>query len=308
MYVTSKTGTERTYAVENVLEDIPGGGTIAQADFPSASETLKEGALLGKDSNGLFHLVKSAIIAAGGDATNPRISKNHEFKVGDIISDGIVSLEISAINTTNASYDVLTFDSGTLTVYAEDTVLFEASATDTTGSGQVAEATVEDTSGDELKATVPVSANPEEFNGVTLKIEQAADDNLAVAYDVGVLTISLADTTPANNNVAAIQAAVQALGTVEGLDFSSMTFTGTDWDDNQTGATLTTATNDFSGGVSVGEKTPKYTPDGVSMNSVDLTKDNMGCGIMVRGTVRESICPYPLSSALKAYLPLVRFV
>jgi hypothetical protein len=41
---------------------------------------------------------------------------------------------------------------------------------------------------------------------------------------------------------------------------------------------------------------------------VDLTVDNTGCGLVVRGRVRESLIPYPIDTAIKALLPLIRFV
>ena len=58
----------------------------------------------------------------------------------------------------------------------------------------------------------------------------------------------------------------------------------------------------------LGEGTYKYTPDGIALNSVDLTKTNLGCGILVRGTVIQSLLPYPVDSNIKALLPLIRFV
>lgn len=295
-------------AVEKVIEDIPGGGTVEPDDFKSDTTAMKDGALLGIDSNGIYRLFKTAKIVTGGSASAPRIELEHELKVGDIISDGIVALEIDTI-TEGETYDTLGFDSGDLKIYAADTVLYVVESVDTGGSGRAAEATVQDTSGDYLKCEIPVANNPENFNQVTLKIEQAADDNLAVAYGDGVLTISLADTTAANNNVAAIQAAVRALGTVEGLDWSGATFTGTDWDDKQTGATLTTAEDEFEKGVAYTRKTPYYTPVAIAMNAVDLSVDgaNKGCGLLKKGRVRESLLPYYIDANIKEFLPDVTF-
>jgi hypothetical protein len=52
----------------------------------------------------------------------------------------------------------------------------------------------------------------------------------------------------------------------------------------------------------------KYSPEGIALNSVDLTLANQGCGILVRGTVIQSLLPYPVDSSIKALLPLIRFV
>ena len=52
----------------------------------------------------------------------------------------------------------------------------------------------------------------------------------------------------------------------------------------------------------------KYSPVAIATNPVDLSVDNTGCGLLVRGRVRESLLPYPVDTAIKALLPLIRFV
>lgn len=309
MYVETSTDTERPLVIDKVIEDIPGGGVITAADFPSTTEEFKEGSLVGVDSNGLFHSIKTVAIVAGGSASAPRIDVPNELKVDDVISDGVVALTIATI-VDSTTYMTLTFDSGQLTIFAEGTILYQVLTEDTTGGGTDAEATVQDTAGDYLTCEVPVTQTPEDFNGVTMTIEQAGDDVLAVAYADGVLTISLANTTAANNNIAAIQTIVRALGTVEGLDWSGVVFSGIDWDDKQTGTTLTTPSDDFQGGVNYDSKSPIYsgTQIGISMNTVDLSKANTGSGILVRGTVRENLMTYPVSTYLKGLLSLIRFI
>jgi len=306
MYVTKETEYQNNPVIKSQIEVLSGGAIVAAADFKTASTECKAGAIVGEDSNGLFHLVKTAKIVAGGSASAPRIGLVHEFKVGDIISDGHVALEIDTI-TVGETYDTLAFTTGQLTIYATDTVLYQAETADTAGSGTDAEATVQDTVGDFLKCTIPVTSYPVNFNGVTLQIGQAADDVLAVAYTNGVLLISLANTTAANNNVAAIQAAVRALGTVEGLDWSEATFAGTDWDAKQTGATLTTATDNFQGGVNKANMGVKYAPAGLSINPVDLSKSNQSIGVLLRGSVSEANMPQYVDATIKALLPLIRF-
>ena len=61
------------------------------------------------------------------------------------------------------------------------------------------------------------------------------------------------------------------------------------------------------GGVNHTRKAPLYSPVGIALNAVDLTLDNKGCGILVRGTVNESLLPYYVDSNIKALLPLVNF-
>jgi len=53
---------------------------------------------------------------------------------------------------------------------------------------------------------------------------------------------------------------------------------------------------------SAGSATYKNTLKGLALNSVDLTLDNMGCGILRRGTVNESLLPYPLDTTIKGLL------
>ena len=195
MYVESSNDTERPLMLEKVLEDIPGGGTIEKDDFKAATSEMKEGAILGIDSNKLYHPVKTAKLyeAATDSATAYKVDKNHEFKVGDFIMDAAKTSKayaITVIDTSNADYDTLTVGTSLGVALADNTVMVQANA----------------------------------------------------------------------------EAATAATGVF------------------------------------------KYTPEGIAMNSVDLTKTNLGCGILVRGTVIESLLPYPVDSNIKSLLPLIRFV
>ena len=194
MYVSSSTGTERTLAVELVLEDIPGGGVVEKDDFKTASTEMKEGALLGKDSNGIYHLTKTAKVyentASGG--TTIKVYQDHEFVAADIIGNTALTMtsrHISSIVASGTDYDTITIDNtNTLALTAGD---------------------------------------------ILIQVD-TADAKSTAAY--------------------------------------------------------------------------KYSPVAVATNPVDLTADNTGCGLMVRGRVNESLLPYYVDSTLKALLPLVRFV
>jgi hypothetical protein len=286
-----------------------GNGGWALADTLNSGITwLLKGAPINVDyDTRVANLVKSAAIT-GGDTTNPEIALLHSFKVGDVISDGVVALEIATITETTTKA-TLAFTAGTLSTATVGTVLYEAATAQTTAGGASAVATVEDTIGDFLIATADVSTSGANWNNVTLKIEQAADDNLAVAFAAGILTISLADTTPANNNVAAIQAAVDLLGTVEGYDLTELTFSGTDWDGNQTGATLNTPTDLFDGGVNQVAPASKFAPNGLlSENTKIVGTPTVGLVIQALD-VDESNLPYPMTAAFKTSLgQLIKFV
>lgn len=91
-------------AFTHKLADIPGGVTVSVADL--SQSILQEGTPIGKDSNGLFHVVKCAKIAANAAATATTyvVKKGHNFKVGDVImlASASKAYAITGI-TTNAS-------------------------------------------------------------------------------------------------------------------------------------------------------------------------------------------------------------
>lgn len=193
MYINSESDTERNLAVELVLEDIPGGGVVEKDDFPTTQTEMKEGALLGVDANGIYHVIKSAKITAtvASGATSLVISKDNPFVVGDILTNTAKTVTGRAITAKAAS--------GT------------------------------------LYETITIAA----AFGVAL----AADDIVVAGAATGA----------------------------SGTSFL-------------------------------------YTPVAVAKNTVTLAHANTGCGLVVRGRVRESLMPYPVNAALKAYLPHIRFV
>ena len=114
MQIFSSTDAERNLAVECVIEDIPGGGLIMQSDFPSSSTGMKDGALVGIDTNGIYHIVKTAMLVNPiVTAANAMIVyNNHEFKVGDYIGISASAFAsgalITAIAASGAGCDVIT--------------------------------------------------------------------------------------------------------------------------------------------------------------------------------------------------------
>lgn len=94
------------------LADIAGGVNIATSDL--TQDTLPEAVAIGKDTNGLFHVVKTAELAANAtsSATTYTVKKGHNFKVGDFVmlATGAKSYAITAITTNsgNSAYDDIT--------------------------------------------------------------------------------------------------------------------------------------------------------------------------------------------------------
>lgn len=88
-------------AFTHKLADIPNGITVSADDL--TQKTLHEGTPVGKDENGLYHIVKVAVLSA--DATNTAtvytVKKGHNFKVGDVLmlATGKAAYAITAIAT-----------------------------------------------------------------------------------------------------------------------------------------------------------------------------------------------------------------
>lgn len=101
-------------AFTHKLADIPNGITVSAADL--TQKVLHEGTPVGKDENGLYHVVKVAVLSA--DATNTAtaytVKKGHNFKVGDVVmlATGSMAYTITKIatNADDATSDDLTVD------------------------------------------------------------------------------------------------------------------------------------------------------------------------------------------------------
>ena len=108
-------------------------------------------------------VIKVAKILAGGTTTKPRIAKGHLFAIGDVVTkngDGSKTPSITAIDTTNADYDILTL-SADYTGLAENDVIVESEAV---GSGKAS---------DKYTPNMVVGA-VKEFNGKGLPTIDAA--------------------------------------------------------------------------------------------------------------------------------------
>jgi hypothetical protein len=139
MYVKESTEYQNPLVVINMIEDKVGGGTIAKADLVSTDE-LKPGAVVGEDSNGLLHVVKTLKVyeAAANNETAYKVYKGHEAKVGDVVSNNKftgASVSITAIDASNASYDAVTVGATIGVALAVGDVLVQASATAAAGAG-----------------------------------------------------------------------------------------------------------------------------------------------------------------------------
>ena len=91
------------------VADIPGGVTVQVANLGGSA--LFEGTPLGKGSNGLYVVCKTAqvITEATEAATTYEVAKGHHFKVGDRFATAACNGQtITAIDKTDAAKDVIT--------------------------------------------------------------------------------------------------------------------------------------------------------------------------------------------------------
>lgn len=138
MYRKKETEFQYAPGIESILEDVTGGGTIARADVKAVVDELPPLVVVGKDANGLYHVVKTAKMQAAAGATDVAypVVKTHLFVVGDIITpSGLAkpAATITAIDRTNADKDIITVDA-TLTAAAINTILVLANAAAAAGS------------------------------------------------------------------------------------------------------------------------------------------------------------------------------
>lgn len=92
------------------IADIRGGVSVAASEL--GGNFLREGAILSASIEGVTHVVKTAEVTAEvtGAGTTIKVSKFHNFKVGDIIMSepGKAAHAITAIDESNKKYDTLT--------------------------------------------------------------------------------------------------------------------------------------------------------------------------------------------------------
>lgn len=101
-------------AFTHKLADIPNGITVSAADL--TQKVLHEGTPVGKDENGLYHVVKVAVLSAAATdtATAYTVKKGHNFKVGDVVmlatGSKAYTITVIATNVADTTSDDLTVD------------------------------------------------------------------------------------------------------------------------------------------------------------------------------------------------------
>jgi len=112
-------------------------------------------------------------------------------------------------------------------------------------------------------------------------VTTTAADTLSVDTNNGNLTINLADASASKNSAANIQAAVNKLGTINGVDYTKYTFGAQgNWDTKTVGNSITTKTNTLVGGTQ--EVKGDY--------SLDVTKAFAeGDNVVIKGQIFKAV-------------------
>ena len=114
---------------------LPGGFKPVQ-DFPVGTK-LHRGTFVSVLPGLTCAVVKMGKVVTGGTTTKPRVEKGSNFQVGDVVMDlanDSKSPTVSAIDTSNAEYDVLTLSSA-ITGLAAGHLLQEANEYQAAGDG-----------------------------------------------------------------------------------------------------------------------------------------------------------------------------
>jgi hypothetical protein len=293
MNITSGSFGGRNVVFDSVLEDIPGGVALGKSRVKTGTVEIPAGApVYVNKSTRVAELVKTATVLTGGTSTAVRVPITHQFKAGEYVTDGVAVQTISTI-TAGTTYDTLNLG-GALISYGAGVVISEvnsgasmvpyASATIVTGSGKTM--TILDPSG--------------KLAGVNVSITANGSDALAVTFANNTLSIALASTTAGSNTPGVeIQAAIRAL-TTAGYGFLNIQCSG----DEIAGSALAPAP--ATGTIAMNQPYA-YLPNGFVKDTVNVEGANVDCSVVVRGAVRESALPSPLTTALKANLSQINF-
>lgn len=109
MTVTRREDTRTPRVFMHKTADIRGGVSVKVSEL--GGDFLNEGAVLSAPDNGICHVVKIAVLSAEAAdiATDIKVNKGHNFKVGDFImaDEGGKAYAITSITTTEKTHDTI---------------------------------------------------------------------------------------------------------------------------------------------------------------------------------------------------------
>lgn len=136
MQVFSKTESRSSLSWVAKLEGVPGGVTVAVLDLTQAG--VSDGTPIGRDANGLYHVVKTARVKSDAGATDSSyaVEKGHNLRKGDYVTNklGSKAYAIIAIDTSAGDKDVITLSATLGVALKAGEVLLEAKGESTTST------------------------------------------------------------------------------------------------------------------------------------------------------------------------------
>jgi hypothetical protein len=149
---------------QKVYEDVVGGLNIDVTELKSTTLFVPKGTIVSiNEATRRANVVKTAELqaTAANDATDYRVKKNHEFKVGDFFAGavGAKAFAITAITTSVAEYDTITLGTTLGVEHAAGVIMFQAAAQSLNNTSAY-----KYTAGGVVKNTIKVEKN----NGVSV--------------------------------------------------------------------------------------------------------------------------------------------
>lgn len=183
--IAKDTDTAGVVVFDTILEDWVGGAVLNRARLKTGTTEIKAGTPL-YISDGAAEIIKTAAVITGGNTTGIRVGKNHQFIVGEFVmyTENGAAMEITAITTSNANYDVITIGTTLGASLTTGHILLEAAAqADSNASPKYTANAI-------LKTTVNVeNANPTCSGVVRGSVREAALPYSVHALDVAALNL-----------------------------------------------------------------------------------------------------------------------
>lgn len=136
MTVKKRRDTNTPRVFMHKVADIRGGVSVNTSEL--GSDFLAEGTVISEPTNGICHVVKTAVVAAAVTDTGKTltVNKGHQFKVGDfvLLTEGDKATAITAIDTTGKETDKITLKAALGTIDLGGTIAEAAAESTTTTS------------------------------------------------------------------------------------------------------------------------------------------------------------------------------
>ena len=281
-----------------------GGGLldVTELDTTKNDGLLIKGAPVFLDfSDKKVHVVKAATVLASGTTTSPRVNKNHLFKVGDFGYVSGTAVTITAIVTTNAAYDVITFDAPCVGA-TEGAVILEA------GSAGGAVAAVKGVYTLTI-GTVPAVDDKLAINGIEYTFAAAAaEGKIMIGADKVATAGNLQDVVEADNQNFVVKADgaklvfTQKVAGTGAIPTILVTQTG--------GGTLAATIAQTTAGVAGSSAGAKYTANALLGESILDVQGGEPCTVVlwIFQAIEKSRLPYAASPARLSDLSNLKFV